>query len=99
LKHLTPLNRKAVRIRSIGLRRDVSGYACSDCGTRFNPGWETGSCGNIDPCPWISDLPLCYMAACWWSGASVPGVMQYPGWLDCCNNYQQDWTCLCVVPD
>jgi hypothetical protein len=99
LNHLVPLNWKAKRIETTGSARDVRGYACSDCGTLYAPGWETGSCGQIDPCPWVSDLPLCASFICWWSGGSVPGLSQYPGWLDCCNNYSDDWTCLCVVPD
>ena len=99
MKHLKPLNRKAIQIKEFAGKQDVLGYACSDCGTFFAPGWETGSCGNIDPCPWISDLPACASFVCWWGGTSVPGLNQYPGWLDCCNQYTEDWTCLCVVPD
>jgi len=99
LKHLKPLNWKAKRIETSGSKNDVSGYACSDCGLSFAPGWETGACGNIDPCPWAADLPACYWASCWWSGASVPGINQYPAWMDCCNNVSQDFQCLCVVPD
>lgn len=89
---------KSKRIEKYGVEEDIFGMYCSNCGTTFMPGWETGVCGNVDPCPWISDLPACHAATCWWAG-SVPGVTWAPGWLDCCNNLQMDWTCFCVFPD
>jgi len=98
LRHLKPLNRKAKLMGKSSKQDDVYGMACSSCGVRFNPGWEIGYCGNVDPCPWISDLPACHYASCWWAG-SVPGVNWWPNFMDCCGNLQQDWTCLCTVPD
>jgi hypothetical protein len=96
MRHLRPLNRQA-RQASGGEAADVHAHACSDCCTAWAPGWETGSTGHVDPCPWMSDLAMCYYT-CYWAGQVADGYAE-PDWLDACGNLQQDWYRICVVPD
>ena len=63
----------------------------------YAPGWEVGISGNADPCPWMTDLPLCW-STCYWTG-QVPDQGTYPEWMDDCQSLAQDWVRLCVVPD
>jgi hypothetical protein len=92
---LKPLNRKAELLTAMP-GDDVRPYSVGDCCPGFAPGWEVGSSGNADPCPWQNDLPACH--PCFWS-AQVPDSTAYPGWLSACANLSQDWTNLCTVPD
>jgi hypothetical protein len=94
------------RIRAINVKaqkmaetttRDVRGYAFSDCCTSFAPGWEVGTQDQSDPCPWKSDLTLCWNT-CYWMG-QVPDHLSYPDWFDDCGNINSDWRNLCTVPD
>lgn len=94
------------RIRAINVKaqkmaesttRDVRGYAFSDCCTSFAPGWEVGTQDQSDPCPWKSDLTLCWNT-CYWMG-QVPDHLSYPDWFDECGNINSDWRSLCTVPD
>lgn len=90
------LNNKAERLVARP-PEDVHTYGLvDDCCPGFAPGWEVGSTGNADPCPWQNDMPACH--PCFWS-AQVPDSTTYPGWLQNCNNLSQDWTQLCTVPD
>jgi hypothetical protein len=97
MKHLKPLNRPARAAGGEPGGPDVYGYACSDCCTVWAPGWEVGQTGNSDPCPWMSDLAMCW-ATCYWNG-QVPDDNLYPDWMDSCSSVIQDWVRLCVVPD
>jgi hypothetical protein len=92
---LKPLNRKAETLVARP-PEDVRPYAFGDCCPGFLPGWEVGSSGGPDPCPWQSDLPACH--PCYWS-AQVPDQTTYPNFLDRCANISQDWQNLCTVPD
>ena len=97
MKHFRPLNRKS---REIDRRRSegwAEAHACSACCTGFAPGWEVGSSGNVDPCPWKTDLWLCWVT-CFWSG-QVPDDTSQPNWMDSCGNVDTDWTSLCTIPD
>jgi len=95
MKHARPFNRKA---KALAQQNDpeVVGLACGVCCASFAPGWEVNSSGGIDPCPWQSDLNLCYVT-CFWT-AQIPDDNSYPGW-NSCGNLQNDWMNLCVVPD
>ena len=92
---MKPLNRKAETLCARP-PDDVRPYTFGDCCPGFVPGWEVGSSGNVDPCPWQSDIRACH--PCWWS-AQVPDMDTYPTWLDRCANISQDWEALCTVPD
>lgn len=96
-KRLTPRNKKAERLSKED-RPDVFGMACGDCCTSFSPGWEVSAAGDVDPCPWVSDLPECHQVNCFWA-AQVPDQDLYPNWLAKCGNLANDWQNLCVVPD
>jgi len=99
MSRIEPLNKKA-RMITARLRNDVSGYAVEGCCPSFAPGWEVGSDGRLDPCPWQADLVAChgFLFICFWGG-QVPDSFDNPNWLDSCSNIQNDWTNLCVVPD
>jgi hypothetical protein len=80
----------------------VEGYAYNECCPSFAPGWEVDDFNAVDPCPWQSDLMLCY-STCFWT-AQVPDSTQGspsgdPAWLDRCGQIQNDWRNLCVIPD
>lgn len=96
MSHVRALNVKAQRAVE-QLDRDVRGYTFSDCCTSFAPGWEVGTDDNPDPCPWKSDLYLCWVT-CYWMG-QVPDVDTHGNWLDSCGNINSDWRTLCSVPD
>lgn len=97
MKHFKSRNRKA---QKLGARTspEVFGYACGECCASFSPGWEVGASGNVDPCPWTSDLAMCHFSSCFW-GAQVPDASLYPGWMSACGSIVNDWQNLCVVPD
>ena len=97
MKHLKPLNRKARRVTGVE-GPDVYGYACSVCCTAWAPGWETGESGDVDPCPWLSDLYLCWVT-CYWTGQVPDTYGDTSDWLDDCGNAQNDWYRLRVVDD
>jgi hypothetical protein len=90
------LNRKAEQL--VARADDVRPYThpAGDCCPGFAPGWEVGSDGRADPCPWMNDLPAC--TGCYWS-AQIPDSSTYPEWRNDCGNISQDWTNLCTVPD
>lgn len=94
--HLRPRNRTARRIADDALD-DVRGLAFNDCCASFAPGWEVGSGDQADPCPWKSDLTLCWNT-CYWMG-QVPDASSYGTWMDSCGNINSDWRNLCTVPD
>ena len=95
-KRIKAINVKAQKLEDT-LRRDVRGYAFNDCCASFAPGWEVSSSDHADPCPWKSDLSLCW-ATCYWMG-SVPDMDSYANWLDDCGNINNDWRNLCTIPD
>ncbi|MBZ0266819.1 quinohemoprotein amine dehydrogenase subunit gamma [bacterium] len=97
MRHFRPLNRKAREVAASRTTDQVEAHACSTCCASFAPGWEVGSGGSIDPCPWQSDLSLCWVT-CFWAG-QVPDDSSNPSWMDCCGNVTTDWACLCTVPD
>ena len=97
MKHLKPLNKRAMKLSADEDRPDVFGYACSICCTAWAPGWEVGVSGDVDPCPWMSDLSLCWVT-CYWTGQVADDVAE-PDWLDDCSLVSEDWVRICVVPD
>ncbi len=97
MKHLKPLNKRAVTLSGENDKSDVFGYACSICCTAWAPGWENGSTGHVDPCPWMGDLSLCWVT-CYWTG-QVADDNAEPAWLDECSLTAEDWVRICVVPD
>jgi len=97
MKHLKPLNKRAMKLSGESDRPDVFGYACSICCTAWAPGWENGSDYHVDPCPWMSDLSLCWVT-CYWTG-QVADDLAEPDWLDDCSLVSEDWVRICVVPD
>ena len=99
MSRIEPLNKKA-RMMTVRMKNDIRGYAVEGCCPLFSPGWEVGSSGQLDPCPWQSDLAACagFLFICFWGG-QVPDQGDNPHWLDNCSNIQNDWTNLCVVPD
>ena len=88
MSSIKALNKKAFLVQQ-QLEGNVRGYAFTDCCPSFAPGWEVGTVGDPDPCPWKSDLSLCW-ATCYWSG-QVPDQMVVPNWLDSCGNINNDW--------
>jgi len=96
MSRIKPLNVKARAVEASS-NRDVRGYAFGDCCASFAPGWEVGTQDNADPCPWKSDLSLCW-GTCYWMG-QVPDYISYGDWLDTCGNIQNDWRNLCTIPD
>ncbi len=82
------INKKAQFIED-RVEKDVSGYAFSDCCPSFAPGWEVGSGGGPDPCPWKTDLRLCWQT-CYWTG-SVPDQGNFGSWMDTCGNVNAYW--------
>ncbi len=96
MSRIKAINVKAQKMAE-ATTRDVRGYAFSDCCTSFAPGWEVGAQDNSDPCPWKSDLTLCWNT-CYWMG-QVPDHLSYPDWFDDCGNINSDWRTLCTVPD
>jgi hypothetical protein len=96
MKHARPFNRKA---KALAQKNDpeVIGLACGVCCSSFAPGWEVGSGGAVDPCPWQNDLHLCYVT-CFWT-VSLPDDNSFPAWENTCGNFSNDWMNLCVVPD
>ena len=96
MKHVKPFNRKA---KALARKNDTDymGLACGVCSASFAPGWEVGSGGDVDPCPWQNDLNLCYVT-CFWT-MQIPDDNLYPTWMDACQNLIYDWMNLCVVPD
>jgi hypothetical protein len=96
MKRIKPLNLKARRMDDASAH-DVRGYAFNDCCASFAPGWEVGWSDDADPCPWKSDLSLCW-STCYWMG-QVPDTQAHSDWLDACGNIQQDWRSLCTIPD
>ena len=96
MSRISAVNHKAQRVQQT-LTRDVRGYTFSDCCTSFAPGWEVGISDAPDPCPWKSDLSLCWVT-CFWMG-QVPDTDVHGSWLDTCGNINSDWRNLCTVPD
>lgn len=94
---MKPVNKRAQDVEKPPTP-ELEGYACSNCCVSYAPGWEVSSGGAPDPCPWMSDLHLCYAAGCYW-GNQVPDQNQYPTWFDACSQLQNDWAQLCTVPD
>lgn len=79
MKYIKPLNITAHKL-ICKVKPDVYGYACASCCTDYWPGWELGSDGKIDPCPWATDYTACQGCMhennppgqkCWWP-AQVP---------------------------
>ena len=98
MKHLKPLNRRAMKLSVDQDRPDVFGYACSICCTAWAPGWEVGDDPYpVDPCPWMNDLYLCWVT-CYWTGQVADDGAE-PDWLDDCSLTSEDWVRICVVPD
>jgi hypothetical protein len=98
MKHLKPLNKRAMKLSGDEDRPDVFGYACSICCTAWAPGWEVGNDPYpVDPCPWMSDLSLCWVT-CYWTGQVADDTAE-PDWLDDCSLVSEDWVRICVVPD
>ncbi len=98
MKHLKPLNKRAMKLSGDEDRPDVFGYACSICCTAWAPGWEVGDDPYpVDPCPWMSDLSLCWVT-CYWTGQVADDTAE-PNWLDDCSLVSEDWVRICVVPD
>ncbi len=97
MKHSKPVNRKARALAEQSSSPDVRGLACGVCCASFAPGWEVGTGGNIDPCPWQNDVYLCW-STCFWT-AQIPDNSSYPTWNQRCSNLSNDWAGLCVVPD
>ncbi len=79
------------------VEKDVRGYAFSDCCPSFAPGWEVGRYDDPDPCPWKTDLQLCWQT-CYWTG-QVPDAGHYNDWFDSCSNINNDWRDFCAIPD
>ena len=79
MSRIRAINVKAQKMAE-PLQRDVRGYAFSDCCASFAPGWEVGTADDADPCPWKSDLTLCW-GTCWWMG-QVPDHISYADWFD-----------------
>ena len=96
MSRIKAINVKAQKMAE-ATTRDVRGYAFSDCCAAFAPGWEVGTQDESDPCPWKSDLTLCWNT-CYWMG-QVPDHLSYPDWFDDCGNINSDWRTLCTVPD
>jgi hypothetical protein len=96
MKHLKPMNRRARQVSGLDAP-DVYGYACTDCCNAWAPGWGTGQSGSVDPCPWASDLYLCWVT-CYWTGQVADDYWE-PNWLDACGQLAEDWYRICVVPD
>jgi hypothetical protein len=96
MSRIRALNMKAQQVAET-VSRDVRGYTFSDCCTSFAPGWEVGTNDQPDPCPWKSDLALCW-STCYWMG-QVPDYLAHANWLDSCGNTNVDWRNLCTVPD
>jgi len=96
VKHFKPINKKGREAIATG-EKDAFGHACAACCASFAPGWEVGPQGVVDPCPWQSDLSLCWVT-CFWN-YQIPDDATYSSWMDQCGNVAVDWTTLCVVPD
>ena len=89
MKHSKGLNKKAKALEQ--KQGDVHGYACNDCCASFSPGWEIGSGGASDPCPFTSDIGMCFNSSCYWAG-QVPDNATHPGWLNnCTGSVVNDW--------
>ena len=103
MKHLTPINRKAVAMESV--TRDVVAlqqqgppqqpdppHIPTGCSLVFSPGWEAdrngGTAGLCQPVE--RDLFDCHMG-CFWP-AQVPDQLNHaPDWTAKCAAAQKDW--------
>lgn len=103
MKHLTPINRKAGRVRDTVADRDVvalqdtSGAPSGPhiplgCSFVFAPGWEADSNGGTAGLcqPVERDLFDCHLG-CFWP-AHVPDQLNHaPDWTGKCAAAQKDW--------
>lgn len=102
MKHLRPINRKAVRIEDHlnAAKDDV--FALQDgasaphvplgCSLVFFPGWEVDSTGGTAGLcqPVERDLYDCYLT-CFWPAQVPDHVTNYPDWSSKCATAQKDW--------
>lgn len=102
MKHLRPINRKAVRIEDhlnaakddvFALQEGASGpHVPLGCSLVFFPGWEVDSTGGTAGLcqPVERDLYDCYLS-CFWPAQVPDHVTNYPDWSSKCATAQKDW--------
>jgi len=111
MKHLKPINTKAVRMEAQleADQKDVLGlqegrehakqpHVPVGCSLAFFPGWEVDSAGGTAGLcqPVERDLYDCY-ADCFWPAQVPDHLNRYPDWSKKCAAATQDWRNLDVV--
>lgn len=109
MRHIKPINQKAVRIERMYAEQDVVGLQQAPtpptgpniplgCSFVFSPGWEVDSTGGTAGLcqPVERDLFDCHIT-CFWP-AHVPDLFNNaPDWTGKCAAAQQDWRKLDLV--
>jgi hypothetical protein len=110
MKHLRPLNKKALRIDEILSSQETDVVALQQspnptrphvpmgCSLAFSPGWEVdASGGTAGLCqPVERDIYDCYVT-CFWPAQVPDHVNNYPDWADKCAVATKDWRKLDLV--
>ncbi|MEY1662826.1 quinohemoprotein amine dehydrogenase subunit gamma [Isoalcanivorax beigongshangi] len=102
MKHLKPLNKKALRMEQAAQEDRVQEVVALNtivgCTTTVDPGWEVDAFGSVTGLcqPMEADLYGC-ADPCWWP-AQVPDLMSInPDWNAQSINSDRDWRTLDTV--
>lgn len=111
MKHLKPVNQKALRIDDYvaSLREDVIALQGQDspmagthipmgCSFVFSPGWEVDSAGGTAGLcqPIERDIYDCWFS-CYWPAQVPDHLNNYPDWTSKCAAATKDWRNLDLV--
>jgi hypothetical protein len=105
MKHLRPINQKAVRIDEFAASEYGDVFALQGgqppqqrphiplgCSLVFSPGWEVDSAGGTAGLcqPLERDLYDCYLS-CFWPAQVPDHLNNYPDWTAKCASATKDW--------
>jgi hypothetical protein len=108
MKHMRPVNKKAVRIDDhvSALSEDVHALQSAPprphvpmgCSLMFSPGWEVDSAGGTAGLcqPVERDIYDCWVT-CYWPAQVPDHLNNYPDWSGKCAAATKDWRNLDVV--
>jgi Quinohemoprotein amine dehydrogenase, gamma subunit len=109
MKHLRPLNKKAIRITDQIARQDEDVIALQNlpptrphipmgCSLSFSPGWEVDSAGGTAGLcqPVERDIFDCYVT-CFWPVQVPDHLNNSPNWTGNCAAATKDWRNLDIV--
>ena len=104
MKHLRPINRKAVRVEEWIAAESGEVFALQQgsppprphypmgCSLVFSPGWEVDNAGGTAGLcqPVERDLYDCYLS-CFWPAQVPDHLNNYPDWTAKCASATKDW--------